>query len=111
MYSSPPFDEPELPILPALALLARAVDGQSPAVRELFQYALVMLMVEDGQATMIERHVIDAREHLTFRTSQNESFTIIKPAASPARLERIRQMAREVLRERNAEKGGETAEG
>jgi len=109
MFSAQPSD-PESSLPPELAMLARAVDGQSPAVRELFQYALVMLMVEDGSVTMIERHVIDAREHLTFKTSQNESFTIIKPEASPELLEGVRQMAREVLRGNNAEEGGETGE-
>jgi hypothetical protein len=90
-------------IPPELEMLSRIIDAQSPAVRELFQYALIMLMVENGKAAVIDRRVIDAREYLTFKTSADESFTIVKPEVSPELLERMREMAREVLREDSAD--------
>ncbi len=62
---------------PELEMFAHILDGQAPSVRELFQYALRMLMVENGKAEVVERHVIDLREHLTFKTVAGEVFTII----------------------------------
>ena len=84
-------------IPPELEILSRIVDGQAPAVRELFQYALTMLMVEDGTAEVVERHVIDLREHLTFRTNAGDLFTIVKPDVNGNLLARMREMARDVL--------------
>lgn len=55
-------------------LFGRVIDGQSPHVRELIQYGIAMLAVEDGKAEVFERHVIDAHEHLTFRTIVGEIF-------------------------------------
>jgi hypothetical protein len=86
-------------IPPELEMLSRIVDGQAPAVRELFQYALVMLLTESGKASLVERHVIDLREHLTFRTIAGETFTLIKPAVDQALLDHMMELAREVLKE------------
>ncbi len=79
-------------------MFGRILDGQSPQMRELVQYAITILAVEDGTAELIERHVIDAREHHTFRTTVGETFTLAKPDVSSEELERVREMAREVLR-------------
>ena len=82
-------------------LFGRIIDGQLPQARELIQYALAMLAVEDGKAELIERHVIDAREHLTFKTLVGEIFTLVKPVLSAEELERVRVAAREILREKS----------
>jgi len=84
---------------PELEMFARIFDGQSPQVRELFQYALVMLSVEDGNAQVIERHVVDLREHLTYRTSAGDVFTIVKPDVNDELLAKTMEMAREISRE------------
>jgi hypothetical protein len=68
-------------------------------VRELFQYARTMLLVEDGKAEIVERHTIDAREHLTLRTVAGDVFTIVKPHASEELLGVMRELAREILDE------------
>ena len=88
---------------PDLAMLARIVDGQTPDVRELFHYALVMLLVEDAKAQIIEQHAIDARQWLTIRTVAGELFSIVKPHVIDARLAELQEMARQVLREDNRE--------
>jgi hypothetical protein len=80
-------------------MFSRIVDGQSPDVRELFQYALTMLMVEDGKAEIVEQHTIDARDHLTLRTVAGDSFTIVKPFVSEELLAKMIEMARDILRE------------
>jgi hypothetical protein len=57
---------PELP--PEFAMLFRIVDAQAPNVREMFQDALTMLIVEDDKAKIVEQHAVGIREHLTLRT-------------------------------------------
>jgi hypothetical protein len=89
-------------IPPELEMLSRIVDGQSPMVREIFQYALIMLMVENDKAEVLDRRVIDAREYLTFKTNAGETFTIVKPDVSPELLEQVREAAREITREDDA---------
>ena len=85
---------------PDFEMLFRIIDGQLPQVRELFQYALVMLMVENGKARMTERHVTDdAREHFTYRTNAGDVFTIIKPDVSDELLAKMTKIAREILRD------------
>jgi hypothetical protein len=88
---------------PVLEMFARIFDGQSPQVRELFQYALVMLSVEDGRAEVIERHTIDLREHLTFKTVTGDLFTIVKPDVSAELLAHVTALVREVLQEDSGE--------
>ncbi len=87
-------------------MFGRILDGQSPQVRELIQYAIAILAVEDGTAELIERHVIDTREHLTFKTTAGETFPLVKPDVSAEELERVRNIAREILREGRADDPG-----
>ena len=93
--------ENDLP--PNLTMLARIVDGQTPDVRELFHYARVMLLVEDGKAQIIAQRTIDARQWLTIRTVAGELFSIVKPHVIDPRLAELQEMARQVLREDNRE--------
>lgn len=79
-------------LTPDLALLARVMDMQSSDVRESFQYALVMLLVEDKKAEIIERRMIDLSEWLKLRTLNGELFDIVKPGVSEARLADILKM-------------------
>lgn len=82
---------------PDLAMLSRIVDGQPPQVRELVHYVLVMLLIEDGKAAIIEQRTIDAREWITVRTTTPEMFSIVEPDVAPEQLEALRTPAREVL--------------
>jgi len=90
--------DPTSEISPALALFARTIDAQLPAARELFQYALTLLMLEDNKAECIARHVIDQREHLTFKTIAGDQYTLIKPNLSVEQLDHLRSMVHAVLR-------------
>ncbi len=54
---------------PDLAMFSRMVEGHPPDVRELFHYALVMLLVEDGKASIVERSMIDGREWIYLLTA------------------------------------------
>ncbi len=84
---------------PDRAMLARFVDGQPPQVGELFSWALVMLLVEDSKAEIIEQRTMDARECITVRTTTLEIFSIVKPDVAPEQLDALRALAREVLDE------------
>jgi hypothetical protein len=79
-------------------MFGRIVDGLTPQMRELIQYAIAILAVEDGTAELIDRQVVDGREHHTFRTTEGETFTLVKPDVDSKELERMRAMAQEVLR-------------
>jgi hypothetical protein len=89
---------------PDLEMLSHMIDGQSPQVRELFHYALVMLMVENGKAEITERHHIDNLEYLTITTTAGDPFEILTPQVSDERLQQLRTLAREILRQDRAGK-------
>ncbi len=91
--------ESDLP--PDLAMLARVVDRQSPAARELIHYALVLLLIEDGKAEIVERRTVDRREWVTVRTIAGEVFSLVKPDESDDMLDTLKVLAREIL---NAER-------
>ncbi len=96
--------ESDLPL--ELQMLSRLIDGQPPPVRELFHYAVTMLLVEEGKAEIVEQHVIDAREHLTLRTTAGDSFTIVKPLVGEELLAKMRATAREILDEEHGRADG-----
>jgi len=84
---------------PALDMLSRITDGQSPQVRELFQYALVMLIVENGKAEITQRHHVDNPEYLAIKTTAGDVSEILTPQVSDERLQQLRTLAREILRQ------------
>ncbi len=84
---------------PEFRMFSRLVDGQPPRVREYFHYALAMLLVENRKAEVIEKRVIDSREHVTFGTVSGELFSVVKPDAGEKVLEVLVNMVREVLKE------------
>ncbi len=88
---------------PGLATFSQIVDAQPVDVRELFHYALAMLLVEDSKATIVERRTIDGREWLRLVTTGNELFSVVKPDVDDDVLARLRGMAREALEDESGE--------
>jgi hypothetical protein len=84
---------------PEFEILARIADAEEPNVRELFQYALTMILVEDGKATIVQQRTVGMREHLELLTSAGDAFTVVKPDISSVLLEQMREMVREVMEE------------
>ncbi len=82
---------------PELQAIAQLMDEQPEDVRELFQYALTMLMIEDGKAKIVETHHVDNLEYLTVETSAGDVFEIIKPQVREDLLGKMRALAREIL--------------
>ncbi len=95
------YPSPNLP--PELEMFSHIVDGQPPAVRELFHYALVTLLVENGKAEITERKTIDARQWVTIRTTAGDLFSIVVPDVSKELLAKMIDMARDVMREESGE--------
>ncbi len=88
----------ELP--PELALLARAIQDQPPEVQNLFPYALVMLLVENGRAEVLEQSPSKEGEHLTVRIASGEEFSIVRPNSIDLRqLQDLLTLVRHVLEE------------
>ena len=85
-------------------MLSRVVDAQPEDVRELFHYALTMLMVEDGKAKIIERHHVDNLEYLTIETLAGDVFEILTPQVSEDLLDKMRALARGIM-EQDRESG------
>ncbi len=83
---------------PELSALAQIVDAQPPAMQELFQYALAMLLVEDGKANIVERRTIDGRAWIYLLTSSHELFSVVEPKVGEDVLAHLREMARDALR-------------
>jgi hypothetical protein len=88
----------ELP--PELDAFASYLDAQLPNVRELFHYALAMLMIEDAKAKIVETHTTDdRRQRMLIQTIAGDSFSIAKPLVEHALLEQMMKIAREVVAE------------
>ncbi len=66
-------------------------------MRELFHYALAMLLVENRNAQITRTEKLGDRTYLAFRTTGGEQFVIPKPDASEQLLERLTSLARDAL--------------
>lgn len=83
------------PLPPDLEALSAFVDSQLPEVREIFQYALAMLLLEEGGASMGEP-TTDAggRTHVQVLTTAGNSFDVVKPTVSEPMLEQMMTIMR-----------------
>src|SRR5438105_11821289 len=91
------FSSGKLP--PDLEAVGKLIELQSPDVRELFQYALAMVMVEQGKARILERHATEAGELYTLSTAGGETISIPKPQVRDEYIERLMQAVREIIAE------------
>ncbi len=80
-----------------LNTLSDMVDAQSPEVRELFQYALGLVLVENGEAVIAEQRTIDERAWIILRTANGELLSLVKPEGNDKRLANLRAVAQECL--------------
>ncbi len=87
---------------PDLNILSDMIDAQSPEVRELFEYALGLVLLENGKAEIAEQRTIDARRWIIFRTAHGELFSVVKPEENDKRLTKLRAVAQECLVETDA---------
>ncbi len=101
----PASSKPGEPIHPAKAALppemdkiARRANLHSAEARQLFTYALALLLVDQQKATIISRQPMGERERVVFRGASGNSFAVIRPLVSEMTLKRVKVLARIVLR-------------
>lgn len=94
---------------PELVAFSSFLDAQPLNVRELFQYALTMLMVEKNHASIIAENTRDDGKHwFTFRTTAGDVFAIARPDVPKELLLQMMEMAREITDEENPGNDEET---
>jgi hypothetical protein len=62
--------------------LADLLSEQSPNVRDLFRYALMLAMIDDEKARVIGARLEEEREWLTLETVAGDLFEIVRPPIS-----------------------------
>jgi hypothetical protein len=67
---------------PKFERLAALLSEQSPEVRDLFRYALVLAMIDDEKAREIGTRVEEGREWLKVETVAGDVFEIVRPPIS-----------------------------
>ena len=67
-----------------LKVLQHLADTQPELVRELYYWALAMVMVERGKIQIVAQQTADGREQATFKSSEGEEMTVTKPVVSDA---------------------------
>ena len=91
---------PESSLPPKLGDVAALFDTLPESVRDLFLYALAMLVVEDGKAAVVGHQTgADGRERLEFRTPAGDLFEIVRPKLSEELLVTLTEMAHKILAE------------
>src|SRR5437660_6463044 len=91
-------------LLPDLLAIGTLIDLQPADVRELFQYALAMVMVETGKAHILERHATDVGEVYTHSTADGQMISIPKPRVRDEYIERLMEAVRENIAEDDGDK-------
>ena len=84
---------------PEFEILSRIADAEEANVRELFQYALTMELIDSGKAKLVEKREVGMRQQLTLRTSAGDTFVVLKPDIRDELLAQMREMVREALEE------------
>lgn len=70
----------ELP--PEMQEVLDALSEQPAATREMFRYALVLMMIDDEKARVLDTQEEDGQTVLTVRTTAGDEFRIVRPAMS-----------------------------
>src|SRR5437588_12641744 len=84
---------------PDLEAVGKLIELQPPDVRELFQYALAMVMVEQGKGRILERHATDDGEVYTLSTADGQMISMPKPKVKDEYIKRLMEAVREIIAE------------
>ncbi len=79
--------------------LRHLADTQPPIVRDVFHWALAMVMVETGRGRIVEQHTTDRREHCTFASPEGDAVSLLKPDVSEAVLDQMMAAVRATVEE------------
>ncbi len=90
-------DPPDLPAEPQH--VADPLNEQPLTVRNLFRYLLVMSMIDEHKAKIVDALTMRGRHYLRIATNVGEVFWILRPAISMASELRMRQQVKAILEE------------
>lgn len=94
--------EPDLP--PEFEPILKLIQAQPENVRELFHYAIVLMMIDDERAHVFGTYLEDSKTLCRVRTITGEEFVIVKPdlteETEQTLLEQVRKI---VVEDRNQE--------
>jgi hypothetical protein len=93
-----PIDPP-----PDFERLADLLCEQLAAARDLFRYALVLAMIDDGKAHITGTRIDGDREYLTVQTIAGEVFEIMQPLISDEVEAELNNHVRAIIREDSGE--------
>jgi hypothetical protein len=79
-------------------LLAALVE-QPAHVREMWRYALVLMMIDDEKATAVETRGEDGRTWLTVRTLAGDEFQVVRPQISEDIERKLLEQVRRIVEE------------
>lgn len=89
--------ESEIDLPPELQSVLAAMSAQPEHARELFRYALVLLMIDDERARILGTRMDNEQEILTLRTIVGDEFEIVRPAMSEEAEAYLMQQIRKVV--------------
>lgn len=83
---------------------ANLLSAQPPAVRELFRYALVVMMIDDEKARVTRTREEDGRDYWKVKTVAGDEFEIVRPQISIQIERELLEQVRAVQQEDTIEK-------
>jgi hypothetical protein len=88
---------PELPL--ELGAIRQLADSQPDVARNLYYWALAMVMVERGKANLVEQQTADGQKQYTFASPEGEVVQVMKPAVSEALIDEMMTAVRLLVEE------------
>lgn len=79
--------------------IADAVDAESPQLREMFHYALALVMIDDEQARIIGMRMDGEKEYITLEIIGGERFEIVRPSISSELQAELRARVQKIMDE------------
>jgi hypothetical protein len=90
-------DSPELPL--EVGAIRQLAETQPDVNRELYYWALAMVMVERGKANLVEQQTADGQTQYTFASPEGEVVQMMKPAVSDAVIDEMMTAVRTLVEE------------
>jgi hypothetical protein len=82
---------------PEVERVAEILSTQPPQVREVFRFALVLMMRDDEKARIVSRRTVDGREYLAIVTIAGDEFEIVRPEISADLEQQLREQVRAIM--------------
>ena len=84
---------------PEFDIFSRLAEAQEKNVRELFQYSLTQVLLEDHKAEVLEQRTSGMRAGCSVKTAAGHFYSLFVPEIRDELLEQVRGMVREAMEE------------